>query len=370
MQAATAQFRFDCGLLALGEFLGAWRLLILLSATALGGCGTIQFYSQSVAGQLEIWRKSRPVEQVLRDRQTPGDVREVLELVQEIRDFARTAMRLPDNESYRSYAALGRPFVVWNVFAAPELSLDPVQSCFPVAGCLNYRGYFSEVRARRYAASLARRGLDTYVGGVSAYSTLGWLRDPVLDTMLRRSAPELVRLVLHELAHQLLYFTDDPDFNEAFAETVAGIGVKQWLSSRPGVEAEKFHAEQAREEAFFKLIIAGKRELEGIYRSDIHAADKRALKLSMASELRNRYLQLSRGWEAPGAYLDWFANGINNARLAAVSTYRELVPDLLRRFTATGENLETFYALAENLKDCSAAARRRWLQSGHIDEHC
>lgn len=346
------------------------RLLFLLPAMALGACGTIQYYSQSLAGQLEVLRRARPVEKVLHDPATPGDVREALLFVEDVLEFARTEMHLPDNDSYRHYAELGRPFIVWNVFAAPELSLDPLPWCFPVAGCLHYRGYFSESGARRFAESLEQRGLDTYVGGVSAYSTLGWFRDPVLDTMLRRSAPEIVKLLLHELTHQLLYLPGDPEFNEAFAETVAGIGVERWLSARPRMEAERFYADQSREEDFFKLILAGKRELEDVYRSDADADLKRARKLAMAADLRRRYQQLSRDWEMPDKYLDWFAGGINNARLAAVSTYRERVPDLLRVFRSAGEDLETFYVLAATLGKCSVTARREWLQSGRIDERC
>lgn len=344
--------------------------MLLIPALSTGGCGTLQYYSQSISGQLELIRRSQPVEQILRDPSTPDDVRHGLELVQQTREFARTVMLLPDNGSYRSYVALERPFVVWNVFAAPELSLDPVTWCFPIAGCLNYRGYFREAQARQFADSLRQTGLDVYVGGVSAYSTLGWFHDPVLDTMLRRSLAELVKLLLHELAHQKLYIPGDPDFNEAFAESVAIIGVERWLAGRPPAEAARYHLLQTRDDAFFTLILGAKGKLEGIYRAAIDADAKRSGKRDLARDLYLRYRDLSRSWESPATFDDWFAGGINNARFAAVSTYRELVPDFLRVFDASGKNLELFYSLADRLRGCSATARRRWLQTAHVDDKC
>ena len=346
------------------------RALLLIPALLVWGCSTIQYYSQSITGQLDLMRGARPVRQVLSDPSTPGGIRQGLELVQEAREFARNVMLLSDNGSYRTYVALQRRFVVWNVFAAPEFSLSPVVWCFPIAGCLNYRGYFHEAQARHFASSLEHTGMDVYVGGVSAYSTLGWFRDPVLNTMLQKSPAELMKLLLHELAHQKLYITGDPDFNEAFAEAVATIGVERWLVGRPPAEADRFRKDQARDDAVYTLILGAKDELEGIYRSGFDANVKRTGKHAVAQDLHQRYQEMRRGWQPSGIYDDWFGGEINNARLAAISTYRELVPEFLRVFDASGKNLDLFYALANQLRNCSAAARRRWLQLARIEDGC
>src|SRR3954465_2418144 len=227
------------------------RLVLAISLLLLGGCETLSYYKQAIGGQLEILHAARPIDTWLADPGTPAALRERLQLAQRIRGFASTQLALPDNASYASYAELGRAYVVWNVFAAPRLSVEPKKECFPFTGCVSYRGFFSEEDARRHVEGLQAEGYDVYVGGVVAYSTLGWFNDPLLSTFIRYPEAQLARLVFHELAHQVVYAHDDTAFNESFAVAVEEEGVKRWLQAEGRVaELEDFHASQARRQKF------------------------------------------------------------------------------------------------------------------------
>ena len=205
------------------------RLLTIAGAVLpLSGC----YLLQAAGGQMEISAKREPIAEVIADAATPPQLRARLEYVANARDFASRELGLPDNESYRSYADLDRPYVVWNVFAAPEFSVEPRRWCFPIAGCVVYRGYFSEEAAQHYASRLRRRGDDAAVGGVAAYSTLGHFKDPVLSTMLGWSDAQLAATLFHELAHQVVYVPGDSEFNESFATVVEEAGLERWLTER------------------------------------------------------------------------------------------------------------------------------------------
>jgi len=185
------------------------RLAALGALVFVSGCASLEYYAQAVGGHLEVIRLAVPIEERLRETDTPEPLRAKLAKVLAIREFASRELALPDNESYRRYADIGRPFVVWNVFAAPEFSVKPVESCFLFAGCVSYRGFYSEEAAQRHAAALAGKGYDVYVGGVAAYSTLGWFSDPVLSSFIHYPESEVARIVFHELAHQVVYVKGD-----------------------------------------------------------------------------------------------------------------------------------------------------------------
>ncbi len=240
-----------------------WLLPVVLS---LGGCGNLGYYWNSVGGQLEIWQREAPIERLLADPALDPKTKAQLDRALRIRDYASRELGLPDNRSYRSYADLARPFVVWNVFAAPEFSIEPKKWCFPFAGCVGYRGYFSEAEARAYAATLAAEGYDIHVGGVPAYSTIGWFADPVLNTFIHYPEPELARLLFHELAHQVLYVKDDTVFNESFATVVEQIGLARWLDAY-GSDADRQRVRQLqRFRADFRVLIMRTRgELAVLY---------------------------------------------------------------------------------------------------------
>ena len=339
-------------------------LILILPLAAITGCASPVYYFQAVSGQLEILNKRRPVEEVLSDPATPPQTRQQLTLVRRLRDFASQELGLPDNPSYRSYADLERPFVIWNVFATPELSLKPRQWCFVFAGCVSYRGYFARDKAERFATDMKQGGYDTYVGGVPAYSTLGWLNDPVLNTFINRSEADLAGLLFHELAHQVVYVGGDSAFNESFATVVELEGVQRWFG-RHGTapQAEAYRQKIRRREQFIALVLKHKAKLAGIYTSNLGVAEKRAAKKRIFGELRNDYAALKTDWGGHSDYDKWSEQDLNNAHLAAIGMYHQYVAAFQKLLRQQGDDLKNFYRAARQMANLPRDERRMALQN-------
>ena len=319
-------------------------------ALLLSGCANVGYYLQSVTGQLEIWSRERAIEDVIADRGTPAALKAGLERVLQIRYFASRELALPDNRSYRRYADLERPFAVWNVFAAPEFSVQPLRWCFLFAGCVSYRGYFAKDEAERFTAGLAEQGYDVYVGGVPAYSTLGYFADPVLNTFIHYPEAELARLVFHELAHQVAYARDDTVFNESFAVAVEIEGMKRWLA-RSGDEHAKtgFARRQRIRDDFARLIEKHRGRFEALYRTRIAPEAMRGRKAQILGELEQEYRALKQGWGDYPGYDRWFAQKPNNAQLASIAIYTQRVPAFQALLAREGNDLARFYAAVKEL---------------------
>ena len=331
--------------------------LLVALVLVLGGC--VGYYGQAVRGHMKIMGERVPLDEVIEDPATTGETRERLELVREARAFASAELGLPDNGSYSSYVQLDRPYVVWNVFAAGEFSVEPRRWCFPVAGCVVYRGYFAEEDAQDYAARLDEDGWDTYVGGVAAYSTLGRFDDPVLSSMLGWRDYQLAGLIFHELAHQVLYVKGDSEFNESFATAVEEEGLARWLEARgePG-ELETYRASRVRAGGFSLLIADARQRLGELYAQDLAAADMRAAKAAAFEDLRTRYRALRESWDGYPGYDAWFAQPLNNAHLVPVATYRRYVPSFRAMLRDVDGDLPAFYAAARELAELAPEERR------------
>lgn len=320
----------------------------LLLALALNGCSSLDYYGQLASGQLQLLHVREPVARVLADPSRDATLRQRLALSQRARVFASAELALPDNGSYRVYADIHRPFVVWNVFATPELSLAPVTHCFPIAGCVAYRGYYQPGRARGAAALMREEGLDTWIGGVEAYSTLGWFDDPILSSMVRWDEDRLAAVIFHELAHQKLYVADDSAFNESFASFVEREGLRQWRASQ-GLPAGGEEGVRQREQ-FTALVLASRERLERLYASDRPDAEKRAAKQAEFERLRRDYRQLRDSqWQGVGRYDGWIESPLNNAKLLPFGLYDRWVPafaELYRRSAGWTDFYERVAALA------------------------
>ncbi len=325
---------------------------------------------QSVAGQLRILGQRLQVEAVLQAPEISPAVKLQLKSVPEILRFASDQLMLPDNGSYRTYVALEHPFVAWNLFAAPELSLEGLRWCYPVAGCLGYRGYFSAATARAEAARLQASGHDVYVGGVAAYSTLGWFKDPILSSMLRADRQDLAALLFHELAHQKLWLPDDMELNEAFAEAVARIGIEKLAQTWGDVDVAKFELRAQEEDEFYALVLRHKEKLAALYASGNPDWRKRALKEEQFAALRTEYRVLNVNSSTPNRFTVWLETDLNNAKLLAVSAYRKLVPSLLELYHGRGQRLELLYTLVGQLQGCPLKVRHAWVLSGGTLPDC
>ncbi len=336
----------------------------LLALACLGsGCSTLAYYGQAVGGHLELMRSARPVPEVLADPATPAALRERLQLSQRLRDYAVSELHLPDNASYRRYADLKRSAAVWNVVAAPALSLQLKTWCFPVMGCVGYRGYFAQAEADALAAQLRAEGWEVDVYGVPAYSTLGWSNwlggDPLLNTFVNGSDAELARLIFHELAHQVAYAADDTTFNESFAVAVERIGTRRWLAQQgtPALRAAQQAAEVRR--ADFQALTRHYRDLLAqLYASDVGAAAKAERKAALMAALRADYAALKSGrWGGYVGYDPWFARA-NNASFGVLAAYDELVPAFEDLFERSGGDFPRFYAAVQGLAALPKAERR------------
>lgn len=339
-----------CGLAA------ATSLAAAMAATlALGGCSTAGYYWQSVSGHMQMMNAAKPVQDWLGDPQTPDTLKKRLELSQRIRSYAVTELKLPDNASYHRYADLHRHAVIWNVMAAPEFSLTLKTFCFPVAGCVGYRGYFDEAAARAEAVKLKAEGLETGVYGVPAYSTLGWMNwaggDPLLNTFISYPEGELARIIFHELAHQVAYASGDTTFNESFATTVERLGSHRWLQAQAGEPARQAYAAlEQRRQGFRALALRTRRELEDIYKekdaeapySRAEGAIKSIAKQHAMQRFRERYAVLKASWGGFSGYDLWVANA-NNAAFGAQAAYDELVPGFEAVFEREGRDWQRFY---------------------------
>jgi predicted aminopeptidase len=321
-------------------------LLIALICGLCAGC----YLMQSVHGQLSLMSKREPISRVVDDPSTPPALRAKLQEVTEIRDFASRELGLPDNGSYRSYADVGRPFVVWNVVAAPEFSLKPKRWCYPVVGCVAYRGYFKQRNAQAYAAKMRAQGLDVSVGGVAAYSTLGHFSDPILNTMVEWDDIELASIVFHELTHQMLYVRNDTSFNEALATTVQEEGVRRWLLSQGrDQDLAKHMAQHARYLRVIDLLIYTQGELRAVYASGAAPPLMREQKSAAFAAMKVSFAHLKEEWGGHAPFESWFNSDINNAHLASVATYYSCVPGFERELAAVGGDLNAFYQRARAL---------------------
>jgi predicted aminopeptidase len=324
----------------------------------LAGCSEINFYRQAAQGQWQLLAQRRDIQELIAAQQTPADLKQRLELVQAIRDFASAELLLPDNRSYRTYADLERPYAVWNVVVAPALSVDPLTWCFPIAGCVPYRGYFDETAAHHLAQELEAKGYDVHVYGVPAYSTLNWFDDPVLNTFINYPEPHLAGLIFHELAHQQLYVKDDSTFNESFARMVEVVGVERWLRFRQQQDQiSSYLQHRSRQQEFIDLVLLVRQELEAVYNSDVSESVQLATKEQLLSRFHQRYAVLKQQWGGDRGFDAWVNRSLNNSHFALAATYHDYLPAFFTLLEQSGGDLRSFYRKVTALADLPSPQR-------------
>jgi predicted aminopeptidase len=363
-----------------------WRiaLVLLLLAVGLSGCDTFRFYRQAIKGQYQMIVHQQNAEKLAADPRTPARLKEKLQLIGKLRAFADQNLKLPVDGHYLKYVDVHRPFVVWNVEAAPEFSMEPKGWWYPLVGRLEYRGYFSEKTARDYGTKLGAKGFDVYIGGVEAYSTLGWFKDPILNTFVFNPEPDLAETLFHELGHQRVFARGDTDFNEAFATTVGQEGARRWLQAHadPQARTNYDHALKHTRE-FAALIMQTRLRLEALFGDErdengkVKASRKpkpaspdelRRQKDALIERLRAEYAELKAAWDGQSQYDEWFAREINNAKLNSVAAYYDLVPGFEHLLALHGGDLEKFYDAAQRLADKPKKERHEWLRTlGHLE---
>ena len=324
--------------------------LLLLLSVALVSCETVGYYSQAVRGQLTIVFGREDIQRLIEQQDLSDELADKFARVMDIREFAESELGLPVGGNYSSYVDIEREHVVWNVFAAPEFSVEPVNWCYPIAGCVAYRGYFSELSALRYAVKLEEDGLDVYTGGVDAYSTLGWFEDSLLSTVLNRADYQLAGLIFHELAHQLVYLPGDTTFNESFATAVEREGVRRWLAkSNKDSNIAAALLDYDRQQQFVDLVTDYRDRFESLYQLDLNASSMRSQKLELQQMLREEYATLKQQWQGYEGYDGWFSRSLNNAQLSTVASYNDLLPFFVAVFEQSNQDFSAFYAEVSRL---------------------
>lgn len=336
------------------------RLIFIASILFfLSGCAELTYYGHAVAGQLEVMGSGEPIKDVIANPATDDKIRRQLELIQRARRFAVEKLKLPDSDSFREYSDLKRPWVLWNVFATPELSLAPKQWCYPFLGCHGYRVYFDEADAKRLASDLEKEGLDVYIAHSPAYSTQGWFADPVYNPMLRYDDLTLVGILFHELAHERIYITDDSELNESFATTVQDEGVRRWLEDKNRVsDFSDYQREQEKDDDFIRMMIEHRNALQQLYATDLIETEKRSGKKKVFSDLKKKFNKLKRAWGGYSGYDHWFDKPLNNARLAPIGTYHNAVPGFKKLLDKNNYDLDAFYREVEIIAAMHVSARR------------
>ena len=338
--------------------------LALVALLSLSACESGRFYTQAVSGHVDLMMRRKPIAKILATESTPLKLRLRLALIQELLTFAETRLSLSSAGSYRCYVELDRRYVTWNVAVSPEFSLEPKSWWYPIVGRLEHRGYFREASAQRFARRMTRRGYDVSVGGVDAYSTLGWFRDPVLSTFIELDEVELADLIFHELAHQELFISGDTDFNEAYAVAVAELGVMAWLGTRDGELVDQFRRHRAAMEGFMAWVIRLRRALETSYEQgrdqDWNDALRRSRKEAIVAAFREEFQTLMIDEPALRAFQGWVQRPINNARINALETYYELVP-AFRRLLSQAASWDEFFDQVRELGKVPKSNRRERL---------
>jgi predicted aminopeptidase len=353
-------------------------LALAALVTALSGCRTLNFYGQALKGQYELLARAQPIQKLLADPQTPGPLKERLRLLLNLRVFAEQKLKLPVDGHYQRYVDVHRRFVVWNVEAAPEFSLQPKTWWYPLVGSLEYRGYFSERGAGKYGGWLEKKGWDVYLGGVEAYSTLGWFKDPVLNTFIFEPDADLAEVIFHELGHQRVFASGDTDFNEAFATTVGQEGARRWLRTQGLTAAyEGYQAELRRTAQFARLVMDTRAQLATLYgdernqwgklkatnrKAGVPRQELRRQKQRILDQLKAAYSGLKAHWGGDTEYDAWFSPQLNNAKLNSVAAYYDLVPGFQQLLKTNGGDLEGFYQAAERLSKMPKKQRHQSLR--------
>lgn len=338
-------------------------LILLFSALTVSACSSFGYYLDLMAGHSELLEQRKPVKTLLADEETPEHLRNLLKMSEKMRDFASKELHLPENDSYRSYADLKRPYAVWNVIAASEFSVSAKKWCFVFVGCLSYRGYFSKQDAEAYANELKTQNYDVYVAGANAYSTLGWFDDPLLNTMMYKSEARRAGIIFHELAHQVVYIENDSAFNEAFATVVEQEGIRRWMQRKNQQQQyEDYLSDKKRNSQINHLLQMTRDKLKALYQNELTTEQKREAKKQIFALMQKQYQGLKKSWGGYAAYDKWMQQDLNNAHLLLIATYHDLVPVFQAILKNENHDLEKFYLAVEQYGKLDKQTRSRQLE--------
>jgi len=337
-------------------------IITLFLLHTLSACSTISYYGQSIQGQMSLLFNRENINDVLNNPETPDNLKTSLQQALAIRQYASTRLSLPNNNSYLNYVDVKRSYVVWNVFAAPEFSLSPKTWCYPIVGCVSYRGYFTQDDAKHEAIKLEKENLDTHVSGIAAYSTLGWFDDPLMNTMLHWKQRTLAGLIFHELSHQIIYIKDETNFNEAFSSSVEQLGTIQWILESNPQQLDDYLTYLQAQSDFRDLLLKTRQHLEALYNKALDNTAKREAKQNIIKNLRLEYAELKTHWPENIHFDSWINKPINNARLTSSMTYLHDIPAFFQFFTEQKGQWPAFYEYVISLDELNKEERNKLIE--------
>jgi len=338
--------------------LGFLPVILLLSS-----CNSLTYYGQAISGHLDLISREQPIEELLDDDQTDSALKEKLGLALAVREFASSSIQLPDNDSYKTYADLERPFAVWNVIATPKYSVQAEKWCYLIVGCLSYRGYFKQGDAQSLADELKSKDMDVIVSGAAAYSTLGWMDDPLLNTIVRRGESAMIGIIFHELAHQVVYVSGDTAFNEAFATTVEYEGLRRWYEKKNNLQAyQQYRDKKTQQAAIYAKLQVTRSLLDALYKQNLADGETEQRKQQIFADLKDWYRQWRRSHDYDG-FDGWMNSELNNAYLALVATYQEMVPDFEAALASVNGDMQKFFDLVQEMSGLDKDKREQQLKS-------
>ncbi|WP_295905322.1 aminopeptidase [uncultured Bdellovibrio sp.] len=311
------------------------------------------YLMKSGYGQMKLLGSRVPIEEALQDPKLDESKKQKLRLAQEAREFAEKELHLKSTKNYTSYVELGRPYVTYVVSAAYRWELKHYQWSYPFMGKMPYKGYFNEPDALEEEKELQQEDLDTYMRGVSAYSTLGWFNDPILSSMLRYDDYDLVNTIIHETVHTTLYIKNSADFNERLATFLGNKGAEQFYHKKEGTDSptlKQIQNENA-DNKLFSLFISGElKDLEKWYK-DLPAAErsesKRQERIHLIQEKFTKELQPQLKTDS---YKKFPEAKLNNARLLLYKTYMQDLGDFERLYELLGKDYSRFIEQCKTLE--------------------
>ena len=340
------------------------RLIYLICISMLlSACNSLSYYGQAISGHLDLVSRERAIDDLLKDQNTPQTLKHKLSLALNARAFATSQIGLPDNDSYKTYADLGRPYAVWNVIATPRYAIEAKKWCFLMVGCISYRGYFDKLQAQALADQLREAGMDVIISGAAAYSTLGWMDDPLLNTVVMRSDSSMVGIIFHELAHQVVYVDGDSAFNEAFATAVEYEGLRRWYTRQNNEQAYlQYRDKKNQQQMIYQQLQLTRDRLDTVYKQNIPDAEKQRQKDQLFAGLKIWYQDWRKAHEYDG-FDDWMNKELNNAHLALIATYQQMVPDFLFALQSVDGDMKKFFELVNVMAELDTTKRRELLST-------
>lgn len=328
------------------------KLLALFAAVCLTGC-QLPYYLRNAYGQAEILWAREDIQRALLREELSSEDKEKIRLVQDVRKFAKEKFNLNTDKNYGSFVQLDRPFVTYVVNAAEPWALKTYEWDYLIVGRMPYKGFFQEELAKKEKMQLEKKGLDVYLRGVTAYSTLGWFRDPILSSMLRGKPHDLVNLIIHESVHATLYIKNSADFNEQLATFIGNKGTEIYYLEKEGPSSKTVQLiqDENHDDQVFSDFISAEIDALKKWYSLYQGPKENSVKAQRLKEIQVRFSKNIQPQLKTSNYLRFAEIELNNARLSLYKTYMNDHSQFEALYEKVGRDMQEFLRQVQKLED-------------------